>query len=360
MKQFKIKIAVAGCHGKTTTSSLLVYALTKLKASPSYLVGTPFLNGYEGADFQGKKYFVIEADEYGVNPPWDKTPKFHKLNPDLIIATNIDFDHPDVYRNIEETKAAFLKFFDDKKLLLCGDDNNLMSLIGRLKKSRYKTYGFSATSDYRIVNPRVVGEYSEFEMKGIGRFKINLFGKSNIGNAAAAIVMLTRLGFKAKAIADALPGFYGAERRFERIYFKNNIYLYDDYAHHPTEIISTIEAARDRFKNRKIIVIFQPHTYSRTAFLLKEFTESLIRADLSLILPIFASARESKYEFEITSSDIVKGTKADNLLQFKNSVDLIDKLKTVLQKGDVIFTMGAGDVYKLKADIIKIIDSLTG
>ncbi len=358
MSQFETKIAIAGCHGKTTTSSLLVYALDRLGASPSYLVGVPSFDKHEGADFQGKKYFVIEADEYGVNPPEDLTPKFHKLNPNYIIGLNIDFDHPDVYRDIKETKAAFIKFFENRKLLLYADDENLMSVTPKLKKGQYETYGFSRGADYQIVNWNVGEKESNFEIKGMGKFKINLFGKTNIGNAASVVVLLSQFGFMAEAIAKALPGFYGARRRFEKIHFKNNTYLFDDYAHHPNEIASTIEAARQRFKGRRVIIIFQPHTYSRTAFLLKEFTESLSRADLGLILPIFASAREQKYEFEISSADLVKGRDINNLLQFKNPKELLNKLKTVLRKGDVVFTMGAGDVYKLKDDIIKIIDSL--
>ncbi|MBI4008893.1 hypothetical protein HY357_01555, partial [Candidatus Roizmanbacteria bacterium] len=120
--QFKTTIAVCGCHGKTTTSSLLSYALIKLGAKPSYMVGSSSFNDFPGGDFKGKDYFVIEADEYGVNPPLDKTPKFHYLKPDYILCTNIDFDHPDVYKNLKETQNAFLKFFDNKKLILCADD----------------------------------------------------------------------------------------------------------------------------------------------------------------------------------------------------------------------------------------------
>lgn len=356
MRRSETKIAVAGCHGKTTTSALLVYALDRLNARPSYLIGAPYFNNHEGANFQDKKFFVIEADEYGVNPPADLTPKFHKLHPDLVIATNIDFDHPDVYRDITETKAAFVKFFAGKKLLLCADDDNLMSVAPRLKKSQYQTYGFSPKSDYQIINWEVGEKESRFEVKGIGEFKVNLFGLGNIENAASVVVLLSRLGFKKDGIAKAIIGFTGAQRRFEKIHFKNNIYLFDDYAHHPTEIASTIAAARLRFKGKRIVVVFQPHTYSRTAFLLKEFSESLAQADLALILPIFASARESKYEFKITSADLVRGSKINRLSQFKNSEDLLARLEKILRRGDVVFTMGAGDVYKLKDRIIKIID----
>ena len=351
MDQFKNKIAVCGCHGKTTTSSLLVYALNNLKENPSYIVGAPFFTDHEGGDYQSKKYFIVEADEYGVNPPIDKKPKFHLLNPDYILATNIDFDHPDVYKDIEETKKAFKKFFDNKKLIANIDDPNLLSCIDT---SKAITYGMSEKADYQITNFKISENGSTFEIKNIGEFKISLFGKHNISNATAVIVQLLELGFKAKEINKALIGFTGAERRFEIIYFKNNIYLFDDYAHHPTEIKATIESAKARFKNRRIVIIFQPHTYSRTNFLLKEFQKSLSLADTGFILPIFASARENIGQFKVNSKDIVNGV--ENLLYVESDKELLNELESTLQTGDVVFTMGAGDVYKLKERITMLID----
>ncbi|PIU37181.1 hypothetical protein COS77_02210 [Candidatus Roizmanbacteria bacterium CG06_land_8_20_14_3_00_34_14] len=360
---FEKSVAVCGCHGKTTTSSLLVYALNKLKLRPSYLVGVPFFSGHQGGDFQAKKYFVVEADEYGVNPPLDKTPKFHLLNPNYIIATNIDFDHPDVYKDIEETKEAFKKFFNNyylgtivPRLLFCADDKNLMEVAETLPKENYLTYGESSMADYQITNCKINEDESTFEIKNIGKFKISLFGKHNIYNATAVIAQLLQFGFKQNEIAKSLIGFAGAERRFEKIYFKNNIYLFDDYAHHPAEISATIKAAKSRFPNRKIIVIFQPHTYSRTSSLLKEFADSLSIADVSLILPIFASARENSKNFNVTSKDIVKRIK-NSISYFGSKEQIVKKLETTLRDGDVVFTMGAGDVYKLKDKIVKLINS---
>lgn len=364
---FEKSVAVCGCHGKTTTSSLLVYALDKLKQRPSYLVGVPFFSGHRGGDLQDKKYFVIEADEYGVNPPVDKTPKFHLLNPNYIIATNIDFDHPDVYKDIEETKEAFKRFFNNhypgkivSRLLFCADDKNLMEVAETLPRESYLTYGESSNADYKITNCKINENESTFEIKNVGKFKTSLFGKHNIYNATAVIAQLLQFGFKQNEIAKSLIGFAGAERRFEKIYFKNNIYLFDDYAHHPAEISATIKAAKSRFPNRRIIVIFQPHTYSRTSSLIKEFGNSLSKADFSLILPIFASARENSKNFNVTSQDIVDGI-GDSLHKdshyFVSKEQVIKKLETILKNGDVIFTMGAGDVYKLKDKIIKLINS---
>ena len=360
MNQFDQKIAVCGCHGKTTTSSLLVYALNKLKEKPSYIVGVPYFTGHQGGDFQGKKYFVVEADEYGVNPPQDLTPKFQLLNPNYIIATNIDFDHPDVYKNIEETKEAFKKFFDKKdvKILTCADDKNLMEVAKSLPKKKYLTYGFDKKADYQISDWKTDEKGSAFMINNF-LYKTLLFGEKNISNAAAVISFLLHLGFPKEKIQQAIKGFTGAERRFEKIYFKNNIYLFDDYAHHPSEITATINAAKNRFPNRRIIVIFQPHTYSRTSNLLGNFAESLSLADICLVLPIFASARENFQDFKVTSQDIVlkirdtldKDSPYKDGPYFGSKEQLVNKLDEILKPGDAVFTMGAGDVYKLAKNI---------
>jgi len=372
MDQFKNKVAVCGCHGKTTTSSLLVYALNKLKENPSYIVGAPFFTGYQGGDFQGKKYFVIEADEYGINPPQDLTPKFQLLNPNYIIATNIDFDHPDVYKNIEETKKAFKKFFNRlynssaaaselllTRLILCTDDKNLMEVAKSLPRKSYLTYGFDKKADYQITNWKIDEEGSSFSINNF-LYKISLFGEKNISNAAGVVSFLLHLGFPNEKIQQAIKGFTGAERRFEKIYFKNNIYLFDDYAHHPAEIAATIKAAKNRFPNKRIVVIFQPHTYSRTSNLLGEFAESLSLADICLVLPIFASARENSQDFKVSSKDIVlkiRDTFSKDCPYKDSPYYGINQLDSILKVGDVIFTMGAGDVYKLKNKLIEIIDN---
>lgn len=376
MDKFKTKIAVCGSHGKTTTSSLLAYSLIKLGEKPSYLVGAPNFNDFLGGDYQINEHFVVEADEYGVNPPSNKTPKFNFLNPDYIICTNIDFDHPDVYMNIDETRRAFTKFFDDKKLILNIDDTNILQCLERLNSTKFITYGFSKKADYQITNWEVKEDGSKFDLRyhprgkselfpdyslfspfhndNLTDFKISLFGKHNISNATAVIVQLLLLGYEAKAIKKAISYFKGAKRRFEVVYKKNGNYLLDDYAHHPREIEATIKAARMRFPKRKIIVIFQPHTYSRTLSLLKDFAQSLSYADKSFILPIFPSAREKAINFNITSEAIARHNPT-KLLYVPSKNHLLKILPSFLQSHEIIFTMGAGDVYKLKDEIIKIV-----
>ncbi len=348
IKEFKTKIAISGCHGKTTTSSLLAYLLIKLGKKPSYLVGVPYFDSIKGGDYQDKDYFIVEADEYGVNPPFDKTPKFFKLNPDWIICTNIDFDHPDVYENLEETKQIFKKFFDNKKLVLCGDDKNLKELIPYLKNKKIITYGFSENVDYKIVDFKTDEEKTIFKLNN-QEFVISLFGKHNVLNATAVISILYELGFSYDNIKKAIVGFKGAQRRLNLIYH-GNFYLFDDYAHHPTEIEATIDALRQRYKNKRIYLIFQPHTFSRTLKLLNEFRVSLSKADFGLILPIFPSARETNINYNISSQDIVEGI--DNLKFVNNDKEAIKFLFKLLKKEDIVLLIGAGDIYKISQKII--------
>jgi len=348
---FKNKIAVCGCHGKTTTASLLSYALINLNLKPSYLVGSSSFNDFDGADFQDNNYFVIEADEYGINPPIDKTPKFLKLNPNFIIETNIDFDHPDVYKNLEETKAAFLKFFVNRDLILNIDDQNTKSIFPPIKKinqgKKVITYGFSKDADFQIINPYFYEEKTEFEIinktKKLGRFSISLFGEHNISNATAVIAFLVTHGLEIKKIQKAIANFYGAKRRFEFLGKVGQTLFFDDYAHHPAEIKATIAAARKRFPKRKIIVFFQPHTFSRTASLVDDFNSSLTTADWGYVLPIFPSARENSKDFNISSKDIIGQSKN---LAYISERDLVMILRKEVKNKAIILSMGAGDIYK--------------
>lgn len=360
MKQFKQPIAICGSHGKTTTSALLSYALINLNQKPSYMVGTSQFNQYDGGDFNPPSktnYFIAEADEYGLNPPKDKTPKLYLLNPQFIIATNIDFDHPDVYENLEMVKDAFYNFFDNRKIIACGDDINLISVLKKLKQENYLTYGFDKKNNYQIVNYQTTEDFTQFlvqfpngERKS---FQIKIFGKMNIVNTTSVIALLHQFGYNTNQIATAIENFTGAKRRFEKVYQGKKIAIFDDYAHHPKEITSTLEAARLRFPNKRIIVIFQPHTFSRTQALIKEFNQALSQADLAFILPIFPSAREDQKNFTISSQDIIEiNNRKKNLIYVPNTTSLLNKLKQTVKINDIIFTMGAGNVYQF-AHVLK-------
>ncbi|MFH1827469.1 MAG: UDP-N-acetylmuramate--L-alanine ligase [bacterium] len=364
LKDFEKSIAITGSHGKTTTSSLLSYTLIKLNQKPSYMVGTSSFNGYAGGDFNQKKYFVFEADEYAVNPPFDKTIKLALYNPDYSIITNIDFDHPDVYKDINQTIEVFEKFIKNTgKTFICIDDEHAKKIVTKLNSANIRTFGFSKEAEFRAMLHRtdINGSYFNVNHNGedLGTFSTKLYGEKNISNTIGAICLLLDLGFKIKEIKDAIEDFVGAKRRFELIYKKNETFLFDDYAHHPNEIKATIDTTRDIFKNRRLIIIFQSHTYSRTQKFLKEFAESLSLADLVYILPIFSSAREDKSDFKVSVQSIVNAEKnKHNLKSVIDKKDLLNTLKTNLRKGDVVFTMGAGNQNMLAPDIIELINNL--
>lgn len=337
MDQHKIKVAVCGSHGKTTTSAMLAFCLKELGANPTYVVGTSSFNDMFGGDYGDGNIIVVEADEYAIDPPTDKTPKFLKLNPDYIIATNIDFDHPDVYQNLDEVKSAFKTFFSKpvKKIYACVSDEILMDVISSISYNIYNVY-----NDYKL--------------------DLQVPGQKNSLNASGVVSLLCDLGYNREDVVEVLKDFKGAKRRFEFVKEVNNIKLYDDYAHHPNEILATIDAVREHFPGKRIIIIFQPHTYSRTLSLKDEFIEALAKADHSFIAPIFASAREREIN-SITSKTLVDNAEnknIHNLSSFENSSDLMMLLRQTVRDGDIVFTMGAGDVYKLKNDIIKVLKTI--
>jgi UDP-N-acetylmuramate--alanine ligase len=355
MNIFAKKIAVCGCHGKTTTASLTAYALKKLVGKISYIVGAPFFNGFFGGDYnKDSDYFVVEADEYGVNPPFDKRIKFSFLNPDWVICTNIDYDHPDVYKNVNEVESAFFQFFDNRKLILNIDNSSIRKFLLKNNK-KLITYDLSKNSDFQIIDYSINKNGSFFKINKLGDFNISLYGIHNVLNATAVISLLSQLGFPVEKIKKAIINFKGAKRRFELIYNKNFL-LFDDYAHHPKEIEAVLKTVRIIFPNRKLLVIFQPHTFSRTKSLLNDFIKTLNIADKIYLLPIFASARENPSDFDITSEDIVK-LSPKKMVYFLNEKDLLDKLVSEIKNNDVVLTLGAGDVYKIGQKLINIIDS---
>lgn len=357
-KMFKKTVAVCGAHGKTTASALLSYALIKLGAKPSYIVGSSSFDEYPAGDFQSKDYLVLEADEYGVNPPTDKTPKFHFLHPSLTLCTNIDFDHPDVFDSTEEVVKAYEKFFKQSGGLIVCADNVLAVQTAKQSGVQFSSYGFSEKAGFRIVGKKPISYGSCFDLqsgesliKGIGT---SMYGDHNILNAVGVYLVLQSLGFDESQIKEAIKEFKGAKRRFEVVYSKDGLTIVDDYAHHPVEIKAIIKAAFERY-GAKPVVIFQPHTYSRTQALIEEFGKAFSESEHAYIMPIFASAREDKSSFTVTHEDLVAKAKKQGFQAIEavsNKDELMAKLGSK-EAPSVIMTLGAGNVYKLHSDIIK-------
>ncbi|MBP9690872.1 UDP-N-acetylmuramate--L-alanine ligase, partial [Candidatus Woesebacteria bacterium] len=221
---------------------------------------------------------------------------------------------------------------------------------------RYSQVQYEESKTTFIINSE------EFSIKDKS-VEISLYGEKNVSNATGVIAMCLRLGFEFQAICDAISGYTGAKRRFELKFFEQDIYLFDDYAHHPAEIEATIKAIQTRFPNRRNIVIFQPHTYSRTAQFCEEFVESLSLADQVLLLPIFASAREKGSNDSITSEKLVQVAREksiQHILSFPSEKELLLNLKKNIGSGDLILTMGAGNVYKMEGEIRKLVVEIRG
>ena len=348
-------ISVCGVGGKTTTSSIIATVLDKTGLNPSFAIGVGSINPLGGPGKYNKKgkYFVAEADEY-ITSPKDQKPRFMHQDPKIVVITNIELDHPDVYKNIEQTIDAFKKFLEklpeDGLLVCCIDNDNVKKLL-QLIKVPYQTYGFSPLADWQIMKVSWLPGKITFSVKHkeveMGDLMVNIPGRFNILNATAACVVGNFLGLGFSQLKQGLRAFKGTKRRFEFIKNIDGISLYDDYAHHPIEIRATLQAAKKWFSGRRIIAIFQPHTYSRTKVLLDEFAKSFNVADLVIITDIYASAREKKEDFDITSKDLAEEIKKHhaNVLYLSGENQVVEFLKENARKNDVIFTLGAGDIF---------------
>ena len=357
-------ISVAGCHGKTTTSALIASLLTHAGADPSYAVGAASINDLGPAGHFGRgAYFVAEADEYMTCPVTCKTPRFLWQKPKILIITNIEYDHPDAFANIEETKKTFAEFTNnlptDGVVVACADDRNITQVLPSIHK-QVITYGFSPKADFRIER-FYFGDGRSF-MKvnhqgiSLGEYMINLAGKHNLLNMLGGSIVANLAGIDWDKIRDNLQFFTGTKRRFEKIGMYNDIMLYDDYGHHPSEIKATIAGAREWFADRRLIAIFQPHTYSRTKSLFNEFAKAFVHADMVIITDIFPSARES---FDSTISSKMLAIEANKYKKHvhycPNKSDTLSFLNDKVAGGDIIITMGAGDIYTWQSDIIKLL-----
>lgn len=368
ISSFNTSIAVAGCHGKTTTTAWLAYALRKLTTQVSYLVGVSEFMNLQGGNYEEGDYFVIEADEYGIDPPEDITPKFELFFPSYAIVTNIDFDHPDIYRDLQDTIKAFTNFISKTvsqesiypRLVVNGDDPNLKKITSNFGRDSYLTYGFKdndiMASDISTDknHTKFVLNSKKFDIKNKD-IEISLFGEKNVLNSLSVIGILLGLGFEIDHIQKALKDFSGVKRRFEFVGHKNNIEIYDDYAHHPAEILATLQAARSRFPKKNIIILFQPHTFSRTYELREDFVKAISKADNAFILPVFGSAREQPGKNPFTSEKLealARERGIENIQICASHDQAIEKITRILKSEDIFITMGAGDVYKVGPKIL--------
>ena len=354
-------IAVCGCHGKTTTTAIISTILEFSGYKPSFVVGCADIPSLDNPGRAGSgKYFIAEADEYITCPGVDFTPKFMWLNPKIIVMTNIDFDHPDAYKSIEEVKLAYLQFAQklnkDDILVACIDDQNIAGILTKIK-SKVLTYGQSPKADYRPIEISFEEEVTYFSILNkefnLGRFTLHIPGIHNVLNATAAIVASLEAGVSLEKIQKSLIKFTGTKRRFEKLGEKNGIKVYDDYAHHPAEIEATLKGAKTWLPKSKITVVFQPHTYSRTKSLKDKFSKCFSSAEEVIITDIYSSKREDpdpEISSKILANLISKNHK--NIKYIGNPQEVAEYLGKKLISGDVVITMGAGDIYKIGSKIL--------
>lgn len=357
----KQTLALCGVGGKSTTSAMLATILEKAGLKPSYVIGVgniPVL-GSPGAYRAGSRYFVAEADEYVAAPGADDTPKFLYLKPSVIGVSNIEYDHPDVYPNLEATTQVYQKFFSllpSDGTLVAFADNPTTLEVAKKFSARLRTYGSHPQADFRLTRYHVAQEKAlcTFEYKNaLHEFTLSVPGKFNAFNALCALAIALEVGVNPQKATAGLKDFTGTMRRFELIgHTKNGTTIIDDYAHHPSEIKATLTAAKDWFPGRHLTAVFQPHTYSRTKALAKDFAQSFAKADQVLFLPIYASAREA-FDPAITSDKLASDTARHHpqVHSLKNPEAVLQFLEASSLPGSVIITLGAGDIYTLAHQI---------
>lgn len=345
-------IAVAGSHGKTTTTAMIATILNAAGIDPSWMVGSGEIRGLGlSGHMGGGDWLVVEADEYVTDPNSDLTPRFLWLKPEILVVTNIDWDHPDVYPSMAEVKEVFKKLQNQliglRLSVINVDDPESECLI---KTDNTSTYGFSERADARITGVKYMSGLTRFLIKtGSEENEINLkvAGKHNVLNATAAALVCQRLGLSWDDIKKGLHQFGGTSRRFELLGEREGgIMVYDDYAHHPSEVVATLAGAREWYKDRRIVVVFQPHTYTRTRALINEFAGAFSEADIVILSDIYASARETEKDKGLMQN-LLKTTQLAhiNANYLANYIEVKEFLEAQMKPRDVIIFMGAGDIY---------------
>ena len=357
-------VAVAGTHGKSSTSGWAAYVLGRLGMSPNYIIGAdiPQLEGSSGVG--DGEFFIAEACEY------DRS--FLKLRPQIATVLNIEEDHLDYYKDVDDIIGAFSEFLSGVKsggiIVANADDPNIDKLKiayeGRLaefgrKPEKWVTFGINNPADYTARDIRLDDGFHSFELcyagYAVGRIKLSTPGTHNVYNCLAAATIASCAGVSTERIIEVAGSFAGADRRLMVKAEANGIKVLDDYAHHPTEIKASLKAVRERYPNAKIICVFQPHQYSRTRFLLDDFAESFKFADLTIVPEIYFVRDTIESRQEVNASILVERIKqaGSDAVFIDGFSKICDYLKEAANSGDVVVTMGAGDIWKVADEYIQ-------
>jgi UDP-N-acetylmuramate--alanine ligase len=353
LMRLKYSVAVAGAHGKTTTTSIVASVLAKGGFDPTVVIGGKLKSIDVNAVLGRGDFIVAEADES------DRS--FLKMSPTIAVVTNIDREHLDHYKDLEDVKEAFLAFIDRIPFyglaVLCLDNEALQDLIPRIRK-RFVTYGLSSQADFQARNVSFHGLQSRFSVyrgtQRLGSITLNLPGLHNVNNALASIAVGTELHIPFDVIKSALEIIEGVQRRLEIKGHVENVTVVDDYGHHPTEIKATLAAVRESWPDKRIVVVFQPHRYSRTQALFDDFTRSFYQSDLLVVLPIYAASEkpiEGVDAFRLFEGIRAHGHK--DAVYAQSLEEAVEHLDKSIVSGDLLLTLGAGDVWKVGEMFLK-------
>jgi UDP-N-acetylmuramate--alanine ligase len=359
----KTGIAIAGIHGKTTTTAMTAWVLNELGCDTSFIVGGVMNNLGVNARAGKSRLFVIEADEYDY--------MFLGLKPQIAVVTSLEHDHPDLFPTLEDMYSAFEQFIDllpkDGTLIVCTENAGAAALIPHARNAGRSVVSYGAQGDMTINTPLWVqardiqsnqrGGYdftaaSNIASKTATTVKVSLQvpGEHNVQNALAVLAIVSVLGYSRSKAAKALGDFIGTGRRFQLVGEVNGISIFDDYAHHPTEIKATLAGARTRYPERRIWAVWQPHTYSRTQTLFLDFSRAFKDADEVIVTEVYAS-REPKQEF--TSAEVVSAMPHSSARYIETLTEVSDYLIENLKTGDVVLVLSAGDADQISQDVVK-------
>ncbi|MGP8174123.1 MAG: UDP-N-acetylmuramate--L-alanine ligase, partial [Terracidiphilus sp.] len=360
LMRLKYGIAIAGMHGKTTTTSMVASVLAAGGLDPTVVVGGRVDALGSNARLGTTQYLVAEADES------DRS--FLKLSPILAVVTNLDREHMDCYRDMADVERAFLDFMDKVPfygaVTACLDNPQLAAILPRARR-RVFTYGVAAEADFRLEFLEAgQGRFARFLVSTaegpLGPFELHVPGRHNVLNATAAVAIARQLEIAPDKIAEGLNHFRGVDRRFQQRGQARGVTVVDDYGHHPTEIRATLAAARE-CGHKRVYVVFQPHRYTRTKDLMDEFGSAFADADTVIVLPIYAASEEpipgvtaERLAEQIKQSSRIQGPTVHYAPEFGAAVQLV---AAEVREGDLILTLGAGSVSQLAPQILAALET---
>lgn len=350
------RIVVTGTHGKTTTTSLIAWLLESAGKNPDYLIGIKPKNFESSVRLGDSDIAVLEGDEYR-SSKLDTSSKFSHYRPKSAIITSIEMDHPDLFRDLEDVKTRFEGLVQDMPedgyVVYCNDSETIREVV---TNANIKTESYGEDGDWRAMNTKFNESGIKFDLQHngelVGPVSIPLYGAHNVSNSIAALAVCLEQGISIEELQTGAKSFLGASRRFERVSTEGaSITVIDDYAHHPTEVAATLAAAKQHFSG-KVVAVFQPHTYSRTQSLLKEYQQSFGDADQAYIIDI-EGAREAGLAETVSAADVAT---AGNVEYAPSREELIENLKQVLSPGDVLLCMSVNGYQNFAQEIDKLLN----